>query len=101
DEYPHIVDFEPKMRDLYQAATDVGEVLTASVSEVTTDKTLASTQTSETGLALNASARLGPANVGGSLSHSWGETNQDVWTRTTDASRDRRERLGTSTYLSQ
>jgi hypothetical protein len=35
-----IVDIEPKMRDLYQAATEEGELLTSSSSEVVTTKCL-------------------------------------------------------------
>ena len=105
-DYPHIVDFEPKIRDLYQAATETGEVLTASVSSIATDKTLTHTETSETGLSLGAKytspdTPYGKAEVSGSLSHKWGETDSDVRQVGADASRERRERQGSTTAISQ
>ncbi|CCH79180.1 hypothetical protein BN12_4040012 [Nostocoides japonicum T1-X7] len=105
-DYPHIVDFEPKTRDLYQAATETGEILTASVSSVATDKTLTHTETSETGLSLAAKysspeTPYGKAEVSGSWSHKWGQTDTDVWQVGADASRERRERQGASTNISQ
>jgi plastocyanin len=99
--FPHIIDFEPKTRDLYQAATEDGEILSASVSEVKTDKTFTHTDSSETGLSASASASIGIASIGGGLTHKWGETNQDVSQVQTDASRDRREKNATTTNLSQ
>jgi hypothetical protein len=105
-DYPHIMDFEPKVRDLYQAATDIGEVLTASKSGVMTDKTLTHTDSTQTGLSLGAKyttpdTPYGKAEITGSLSHSWGQTDQDRSDTATDASRESRERYGTTTNLSQ
>jgi hypothetical protein len=100
-DYPHITDFEPKTRDLYQAATEEGEILTASRSEVRTDKTLSHTNSTETGISASAKATIGVAELGGSLSHSWGETSQDTNTTQIDSSRDRREREATTTNISQ
>jgi hypothetical protein len=100
-DYPHIIDFEPKTRDLYQGATEDGEILTASVSEVKADKTFAHTESSETGLSVNAGVSVGFASLGGGLSHKWGETNQDTSQVQTDASRERREKHATTTNLSQ
>ncbi len=103
--YPHIVGFEPKVRDLYQAATETGEVLTASNSKVSTDKTLAHSENSETGISLERAVTVGTQPAGGSakagLTHKWGETNQDSRSVQTDASRERRETQGTTTQLSQ
>jgi hypothetical protein len=108
DDYPRIVDFEPKMRDFYQAATEAGEILTASAAVVHTDKTLAHTETTETGLSLSGTVGYAAGESGGlfgsitgGLTHKWGETNQDVNTVQTDASRERRERFATTTSLSQ
>jgi hypothetical protein len=105
-DYPHIMEFEPKVRDLYQAATDIGEVLTASKSGVMTDKTLTHTESTQTGLSLGAKyttpdSAYGKAEITGSLSHSWGQTDQDRSDVATDASRESRERYGTTTNLSQ
>jgi hypothetical protein len=105
-DYPHIIDFEPKTRDLYQAATETGELLTASVSKVATDKTLTHTETSETGLSLSSTYEspetpYGKGSVTGSWSHKWGDTNVDARVVGVDTSRDRRETQGTSTNISQ
>jgi hypothetical protein len=110
-DYPHIVDFEPKVRDLYQTASELGEVLTGSFSGVNTGKSLTHTETTQTSLSADAkySAKAKDPTtgveagyeIGGGLKHSWGETDQEGWSIQTDASRDRRERQATSTSISQ
>lgn len=105
-DYPHIVEFEPKTRDLYQSATLQGEVLTASRGDVRTDKSMSHTESTQTGLSLSGTyssppTPAGSASVTGSLSHSWGETNNDSFSVQADNSRERRERTGTATNLSQ
>lgn len=105
DGYPHITDFEPKTRDLYQAATDQGEILTASNSGVSTGKSFSSTSSSEMGLGLNASvgANVGGVNVsvGGDLTSKWGNTTTDGSTTQIDQSRERRETQGSTTNITQ
>lgn len=104
-DYPHIIDFTPKTRDLYQAATENGEVLTASNSEVKTDKTFSQTETSELGITGSVTASYAQAGFSGSLTggltKKWGETNQDSYQVQSDASRDRRERNATTTNITQ
>jgi hypothetical protein len=101
EDFPHIIDFEPKMRDLYQAATEDGEVLTASTSEVKTDKSHTRTESSETGVSVEGKASIGIASLAAGLSHRWGESEQDTTQVQTDASRDRRERYATTTNITQ
>jgi hypothetical protein len=101
DDYPHIVDFEPKARDLYQASTEQGELLTASSSRINMGKSFTHTENSETGLSLSAGVDKGPVKANAGLTHSWGETDQDTSSVTTDSLRDRRERHSTTTSLSQ
>lgn len=99
--FPRIVDFEPKNRDLYQAATDKGEVLTASKSGIKTDKSFTSVDSTETGLdaGVNVPIEKITANVG--LSHEWGKKETDVDSITRDGSLERRETQGTTTSISQ
>lgn len=107
--FPHIVDFEPKVRDLYQSATETGEILSASKSGVKTDRSFSHTEDSQTGLDLSAALKFplgkdkegGTGEVGGKLSHKWGETDKDSWQVTADASRERRETTGMKTEISQ
>ncbi|MFG3604430.1 hypothetical protein [Micromonospora chersina] len=106
DDYPHIVEFEPKTRDLYQSASLQGEVLTASRGEIRTDKSMSHTESSQTGLSLSGKytsppSPYGQAEVTGSLSHTWGQTDNDSFSTQSDNARERRERTGTSTNLSQ
>jgi hypothetical protein len=101
EDFPHIIDFEPKIRDLYQGATEDGEVLSASTSEVKTDKSHTRTDSSETGLSVSGSATIGVASLTAGLTHKWGESEQDTTQIQTDASRDRRERYATTTNISQ
>jgi hypothetical protein len=107
-DFPHIIDFEPKTRDLYQAATETGELLTASVSAVRTDKSFTHTESSETGVSLSGTVGFaagqggGPfGSITGGLTRRWGETTQDQFNVQTDASRERRESNATTTNLNQ
>ena len=100
-DYPHIIDFEPKTRDLYQTATDQGEILTGSNSSVNTGKSMSSTSSSEMGLGLNASVSGDGYTVGGNLTGKWGNTNTDGSTTQIDQSRDMRETQGTTTNITQ
>ncbi len=107
EDYPHIIDLEPKMRDLYQAATETGEVLTSSASGVNTDKTLISLDSTESSSSFSAELSspipgtdfLGT--IGASTSRKRTETDEDRWTVQTNASHERRETQGTTTQLSQ
>jgi hypothetical protein len=52
--YPHIVDFEPKRRDLYQASSIGSEILTGSSSQASVDITSKSIQSTEFGISASA-----------------------------------------------
>jgi hypothetical protein len=99
--YPHIIAFEPKNRDLYQAATESGEVLTASNSRLATDKTISHTESTETGLSVGGTGAVAGVPISASLTRKWGETAQDSRSIQADNSRERRETQGTTTQLSQ
>lgn len=101
-DYPHVIDVEPKTRDLVQAATETGEILTSSKSNVKTNKSLTHTESSETGYELTASGGVKDKfNVAGKLSHKNTEQEQENWSVATDASRERQEKEGSSTQISQ
>lgn len=103
-DFPHIVDVTPQVRDLYQAATESGEILTASQSGVKTDKTLTTTESTETGFKLGAEVpipQVPGSKLTGEFSRKRTDTDQDQWSVATDASRERRETQGTTTQLSQ
>ncbi|RMF57225.1 MAG: hypothetical protein D6743_19235, partial [Calditrichaeota bacterium] len=106
EQYPRIINFEPKTRDLYQTASESGELLSASRSGVKTDRSFTSTEPSETGFDMSTLVKFplgekGEGQVGGKLSHKWGDTVQDKTTVTADASRERKETTGTKTEISQ
>ena len=97
--YPHIFGLEPRSRDLYQSASETGEVLTASNASVKTDKTSVTTAASETGISPKVKTQDGTEYSG--ISHKWGQTDQDTQTLAVDRSRERRETEGTVTQISQ
>lgn len=109
EDYPHIIDFEPKRRDLYQAATESGEVLSGSKSVLSTNKALIHTESTENSVTFEGKAKasggFGPIEIGYEAAASTKQTNtesdQDQWSVQTDASRERRETQGTTTQLSQ
>jgi hypothetical protein len=101
-EFPHIIDLEPKTRDLVQASTETGEILTSSKSNVKTNKSLTHTESSETGYELGAMyGKKDVYGITGKLNHKNTETEQENWSVATDASRERQEKEGSSTQISQ
>jgi len=105
-DYPHIIDFEPKRRDLYQSATETGEILTASVSSVSVDKSYGTMESSEsaishTGKYESPETQYGKGSAAHTMSHKRGDQHTQSSSTTTDASRERRESLSTTTHLSQ
>lgn len=111
--YPRIVDFEPKIRDFYQAASETGEVLTASIGKVSTGKSFTTTDSTQSSWQVGAKATAPPelmlAATGiplgleatGTTGQVRTETDQENWATATDASRERRELQSTTTQLSQ
>jgi hypothetical protein len=103
-DYPHIIDFEPKTRDLYQAATDQNEVLTGSNSSVNTGKSMSNTSSSQMGLGLTggySSGSGGGPNLAASLTGQWGNTSNDTSSTQIDESRQMRETQGSTTNITQ
>ncbi len=108
EKYPHIIDFEPKTRDLYQAATESGEILTGSSSGVKTDKSFTHTESTENSSSFGVTGGIGGditkktgLGISGETKRAHKDTDQDTWSVSTDASRERRETQGTTTQLSQ
>jgi hypothetical protein len=100
--YPHIIDVEPKNRELIQAATETGEILTTSKSNIKTNKSLNHTESSETGFELSGMyGKKDEYNIQGKLNHKNTEEEEENWTVATDASRERQEKQGTTTQISQ
>jgi hypothetical protein len=102
--FPHVIDFEPKIRDFYQGVTEQGEILTASNSSVNVGKSFTQTESTETGI--DAKATVGKSQEGGGggsigMSHKWGSISQDSSNIQTDSSRELRETTSTTTNISQ
>lgn len=101
--YPRIIAMEPKNRDLYQVASKSAEILTASNSRVSTDKTLTQTEETEQGFEVEVPLvdDKGKKIGGIKSSKSRTDTDEESWSVQTDASLERRETQGTTTKLSQ
>lgn len=105
-EFPHIIELEPAMRDLIQAGTETGEILTTSKSGVNTNKSLTNTEKTETSYNLGTKViiPLGEKATGeltAGLKHTNTETDEDKWSVATEASLERREKRGSTTQISQ
>ncbi|MRG97819.1 hypothetical protein [Polyangium spumosum] len=116
EEHPYFIDFEPKKREIYEAVTDTGEVLSGSASHLSTGKSATSTTTLEEydldlGYAFSGSVSAGAGPIGGGLSAS-GDDRKQVGTvkqnayqsqhvTTSDRSTERREVHSHSTQLTQ
>ena len=78
-EYPHIVDFLPKSRELVRPVTSTGEVLTASTSSLKLDSGLTTTQKNETEVGIKGGYAAGDSggwNVEGNIKHTWGSSTE-------------------------
>jgi hypothetical protein len=100
-DYPHIIDFEPKTRDLYQASTDQNEVLTASTSDVKLGKSMSNTSSQEMGITQETGYNSQYGSGKTSLTGKWGSQVQDTTTTNLDQSRERRETQGSTTNITQ
>jgi len=98
DDYPHIIDFEPKKRELYETVTETREALSGSSGNVNVRKGTTSTHSVE----LDVTAKTSIPMVGGAEVHAgYGYQRESVDITTSDSSTERRETAGRSTQLSQ
>lgn len=97
DDYPYILDFEPKKREMYESVSVGAEFLSGSQ-----DKTeITKGSTSVSGLEIGGSAgfSIGGFGASGSVKHTSSDTN--INQKTTDTSREARETLSRTTQSSQ
>ena len=93
DDYPYILDFEPKKRELFEQVSEGGEVLSGSSDKVSLTKGSTNTQSVD----VSAGGSVFGIGVSASAGAEW----QQVDNRTTDTSRESRETLSHSTSFSQ
>lgn len=93
DDFPYIMDFEPKKRELFEQVTEGGEFLSGSSSKLSLTKGSTNTQSVD----VQAGGSIGGIGMSASAGATW----QQVENRTTDTSREERETLSHSTSFSQ
>lgn len=76
-QFPYILDFSPKSRELVRGITETGELLTGSTRNVGIDQSLTTTNKNETTVGLEAGYEAGGLKATGKISHTWGTTNED------------------------
>jgi hypothetical protein len=113
DEFPFILDVEPKKRELYETRSETGEFMSGSSDTVNVRKGTATTESTEeadieTGGGLSLPVPIpgvGIFPVGGNVSGEWGTRDrkgtESVDMTTTDSSREKRETLSSTTTFSQ
>jgi hypothetical protein len=113
DEFPFILDVEPKKRELYETRSETGEFLSGTSDTVNIRKGTTTTESTEQadisgggGLSIPVPIPgLGTFPVGGNVSGEWGtrdrQGTESVDVTTTDASREKRETLSSTTTFSQ
>jgi hypothetical protein len=112
DEYPYIMDFQPKKRELYESVTDTKELMSRSLESLNIRKSSGSTESQEV-LDIDQGFNIGAggqyAGTGGSFQFGeqgqWGTKHlaggESGLARTTDESRERRETTSHTTQLTQ
>ncbi|WP_221392008.1 hypothetical protein [Dyadobacter sp. NIV53] len=104
--FPHIVDFEPKLRELLQVTSETGEVLTGSQSSISVDKSFSRTHGNEVGLEHSGKYKSPESNAGSfeashTIKGTWKDSTTESFQVNADASRERSERQSTRTDLNQ
>lgn len=94
-DYPYIVDFEPKKREVYETGTESNQQLSQSRSNIRTNKGTKNIETSETTI----SAKASVGGVGAGVSHKFGTSTETVDMTTADHSRERRESYSFTTNV--
>ena len=97
DDYPYILDFEPKKREMYESVTEGSENLSGSSDK--TEITKGSTSVNSLELKASAGFSVGPFGASGSVKNT--STDTTVNQNTTDTSREARETLSRTTQSSQ
>jgi hypothetical protein len=97
DDYPFILDFEPKKREMFEAVSEASEFLSGSSGKTEITKG----STSVTGLEIGGSAGFSFAGIGASGSVEHTSTDTTINQNTTDTSREARETLSRTTQSSQ
>ena len=111
-EYPYIVDFEPKKREMYETRSETGEFLSGSAESVEIEKGMSTTRRLEksdisTGQSGSISAEYKgiTASLGASRTGEWGTRQSREVGRTevetSDRSQDQRESLSHTTTINQ
>lgn len=108
EDYPYFADFDPKKRELYEAVTDTGEVMSRSLDDVGVRLGQTTSQSHEVKdrTSVGVSVSSGPqGGLGGSAGFESTTTDLNARSseniRTTDALRESRETLSHTTQLSQ
>lgn len=76
-QFPHILDFSPKSRELIRSITENGEMLTGSSRSVGVDQSMTTTNKNETTVGLEAGYEAGGLKATGKIEHKWGTTQED------------------------
>ena len=97
DDYPYIMDFEPKKRELFEAVTEGSEVLSGTTDTTSVTKGSTSVRSTEYG----GGGGFSFAGFGVSASASKAKSDTTVNQNTTDTSREARETLSRTTSSSQ
>jgi hypothetical protein len=109
DDFPYILDFEPKKRELYETRTDTGEFLSGSSDKENVQKGTTTLEGTEKSDVASGSAGAGftiggvPIGVSGGYEYATKKSKDTtaIDMTTTDTSRDRRETISHSTTINQ
>jgi hypothetical protein len=97
DDYPYILDFEPKKRELFESVTEGSEVLSGTTDATSITKGSTSVRSTEYG----GGGSFGIGSIGASASFSKTKSDTTIDQKTTDTSREARETLSRTTTSSQ
>src|SRR5260370_14239557 len=99
DDFPYILDFEPKKRELYESVTEGGEILSASANKLSVQKGTTTLDHTEEGVSVSWGSPFSGFSATAGYKQSSDTTKVDM--QTTDTSRERRETSSFSTNFSQ
>jgi hypothetical protein len=101
DAFPHIVDFEPKVRDFYQIASETGEILSGSVNRLAVGKSYMFADSTEDTVSMTNTTTDGNSSSEGMATLKNTTSDQASFSINSDFSREERETHSTTTQLTQ
>lgn len=100
-QFPHVLDFSPKNRELIRGITESGEMLTGSSRSIGIDQSKTTTSKNETTVGVEAGIKIEPVEATASIEHTWGSSEENKQGLSLETGDSLQNKKGYATTLDQ